>query len=112
MTKSRKGHVQARWKQHKYDLSVFEKLFRKVEESSFLRGNNKRNWKPDFDWLMDETNMAKVLEGRYDDNKEWNPAWEEADGGKQEKIKKVDTDKIVEDVFKSLEVDDGQAVKK
>ena len=37
----------------------------KVEESSFLTGENNRGWKADFDWLMNKNNLLKVIEGRY-----------------------------------------------
>lgn len=40
----------------------------KIKESSFLRGENDRHWKIDFDWLIaNDTNILKVLEDRYKD---------------------------------------------
>lgn len=45
--------------------------FKKAQASKFLRGecNNKghENWKCTFDWIIKEANMAKVLDGNYDD---------------------------------------------
>ena len=32
-----------------------------------MKGENDRNWRADFDWIMKPTNMCKVLEGKYDD---------------------------------------------
>lgn len=61
----RKKHTGARYRQYGNDLSIFEELFHKAEDSDFLKGKNDRNWKADFDWLMNETNMAKVLEDKY-----------------------------------------------
>ena len=55
-----------------YTYQDFEELFKKAEASSFLKGNNNRNWNATFDWLIKEQNMIKVLEGNYD-NKEKNP---------------------------------------
>lgn len=38
-----------------------------AERSQFLRGE-KGGWKANFDWLMNENNIAKVLEGTYEAN--------------------------------------------
>lgn len=50
-----------------YTLEDFKTLFTKAEASSFLKGKNDRNWSATFDWLIKDTNMAKVLDGNYDD---------------------------------------------
>ena len=42
-------------------------LFEKAENSSFLKGANNRNWSATFDWLIKDSNMAKTLDGNYDD---------------------------------------------
>ena len=44
----------------------FQTLFEKAEASDFLKGANKRNWSATFDWLICDSNMAKVLDGNYD----------------------------------------------
>lgn len=49
-----------------YTVADFEQMFRKAEASDFLKGNNARKWSATFDWLIREANMAKVLEGNYD----------------------------------------------
>ena len=61
----RKKHTGARYRQYGNDISIFTELFRKAEDSDFLKGKNDRNWKADFDWMMNETNMAKILEDKY-----------------------------------------------
>ena len=64
----RKKHISARYKQYGCGMDVFKELFNKAEASSFLKnttGTNKNNWKADFDWLMNETNMSKVLENKF-----------------------------------------------
>jgi hypothetical protein len=61
---SRKRAVAARFKTH--GLETIQRVFEKAEKSEFLCGNNPRNWRADFDWLMNAANMAKVLEGKYD----------------------------------------------
>lgn len=50
-----------------YTLDDFQTVFRKAEESHFLKGGNDRNWRADFDWMIKDANMAKIFEGKYDD---------------------------------------------
>ena len=52
-----------------YTYEDIEETFKKAEASSFLKGKNKRNWSATFDWLIKDANMAKVLDGNYDDKK-------------------------------------------
>ena len=49
-----------------YTIDDFETLFQKAEASSFLKGSNDRNWSATFDWMIKDANMAKVLDGNYD----------------------------------------------
>lgn len=70
LSEQRKKHIQARWKQYEYSIAIFEELFKKAGDSDFLAGHNDRNWKADFEWLMNDNNMAKVLEGKYDNKEE------------------------------------------
>ncbi len=64
-----------------YSLEDFEAVFKNAEDSSFLKGSNDRNWSANFDWLIADKNMAKVLEGYYVDKtkqpryKEKVPGW-------------------------------------
>lgn len=51
----------------KYGLEKIVTVFQSAEASSFLKGNNDRSWAANFDWLMEEANMVKVLEGNYVD---------------------------------------------
>lgn len=69
MSQSRKKAIQARLRTG-YTLDDFSALFEKAEASDFLKGKNNRNWSADFDWLIRDSNMAKVLEGKYDSRKE------------------------------------------
>lgn len=68
MSDSRKKAIKARIHSG-YKYSDFEELFEKAEDSTFLKGGNDRNWMATFDWLIKDGNMAKVLEGNYDDKK-------------------------------------------
>lgn len=49
-----------------YTVDDFKTVFEKAENSDFLKGNN-RNWSANFDWLIKDANIAKVLDGNYDD---------------------------------------------
>lgn len=50
-------------------LEDFKEVFYKAEMSSFLKGANNRNWSATFDWMIEDRNMSKVLDGNYDDNR-------------------------------------------
>lgn len=65
LSESRKKAIKARLKSYDYD--DFKQLFIKAEKSTFLKGGNKNNWSATFDWLIKDANMAKVLDGNYDD---------------------------------------------
>lgn len=67
LSDARKKAIKARL--NTYTMDDFKLLFEKAEASSFLKGKNGRNWSADFDWLTKDANMAKVLDGNYDDKK-------------------------------------------
>lgn len=52
-----------------YTMGDFANLFAKAEASDFLKGNNQRNWSANFDWMIKDANMAKILDGNYDNRK-------------------------------------------
>jgi len=66
VSESRKRHIRARWNQHQGKIDVFATAFQKAESSAFMKGDNDRRWTADFDWIMNENNMTKILEGKYD----------------------------------------------
>ena len=51
-----------------YSIEDFRELFTMAEQSHFLKGGNNRNWSANFDWLIKDANMAKVLDGNYNDS--------------------------------------------
>ncbi|MBR1750894.1 MAG: hypothetical protein IJ740_08450 [Ruminococcus sp.] len=59
-----------------YGAEDMKEVFEKAEKSDFLRGRNNRNWSANFDWLMKDTNFAKILDGNYD-NKDQKASEEE-----------------------------------
>lgn len=69
LSDKRKAAIRARIHSGGYTFADFQRLFRKAESSAFLRGENKKNWRATFDWLLADANMAKVLDGNYDDNR-------------------------------------------
>lgn len=64
LSDARKKAIKARLKTYTYE--DFQTLFTKAEASNFLKGKNDRNWSANFDWLIKDANMAKVLDGNYD----------------------------------------------
>ena len=65
MSEARKKALKARIRSG-YTLDDFRRLFENAEGSEFLKGQNNRNWAATFDWLVADANMAKVLDGNYD----------------------------------------------
>ena len=67
LSDARKKAIKARL--NTYSVDDFKTMFENAEASSFLKGNNNRNWTANFDWLLKDTNMAKVLDGNYCDRR-------------------------------------------
>ena len=70
LSETRKKTIRARL--NVYTIDDFKTLFENAESSSFLKGGNDRNWTATFDWLIKDSNMAKVLDGNYSDKKSSN----------------------------------------
>lgn len=52
-------------------LPLLKQIFTKMQQSNFLKGDNKRGWKASFDWLFEnDKNWVKVFEGNYDNKPE------------------------------------------
>ena len=65
LSDARKKAIKARL--NTYTVDDFKQCFENAEASSFLKGGNNRNWTANFDWLIKDSNMAKVLDGNYAD---------------------------------------------
>lgn len=63
LSERRRKAIRARLKE--YSLAEIEKAFALAEESEFLKGANNRNWMASFDWIISDSNLPKVLEGKY-----------------------------------------------
>lgn len=53
----------------RYSEEKISEMFEKANRSNFLNGSNPRSWQANFDWLINEANFLKVLEGNYDNSK-------------------------------------------
>ena len=65
LTQARREKVKLRLKRHparEYWVGVMGT----IQQTPFLRGENDRGWRPDFDWLVrNDENSAKIREGNY-----------------------------------------------
>lgn len=52
-----------------FTVDDFRDICRKAQASAFMRGENDRGWRADFDFLVSERGAAATLEGRYDDRR-------------------------------------------
>lgn len=89
LSDDRKKAIKARL--NKYTIEQMKEMFEKAEKSDFLKGSNTRNWQANFDWLMKDSNFAKVLDGNYDNRKT-----------KQEEKGNGDTFKLVDNLGLNL----------
>lgn len=71
---TRRRALRSRWldklKLGKYNdessgVEYWKKLFEYIEESDFLCGRN-GDWRADFDWVVNPTNLSKIIEGKYE----------------------------------------------
>ena len=57
-------HMEARLAERP-DFEFWKEYFQKIVNTPFLTGENPRGWKANFDWIINITNMTKVLEGNW-----------------------------------------------
>ena len=65
LSDKRKRQIKARLEN--YSLEQVKEVFMNAEKSDFLKGKV-NNFKADLDWLMNDNNFAKTLEGKYNQN--------------------------------------------
>lgn len=63
LSETRKRAIKARLNQ--YSVDDFRRMFELAESSDFLKGKNDRNWSANFDWMIKDANMAKILDCNY-----------------------------------------------
>lgn len=83
LSDKRKKSIKARL--NTYSIEQIKEVFTKAEASDFLKGSNSRDWQANFDWLMKDSNFAKVLDGNYDNK---GTAQKPADNDDDEFLKK------------------------
>ncbi|MBQ7197418.1 MAG: hypothetical protein IJS40_08445 [Synergistaceae bacterium] len=78
----------------RHELTWWQELFDKIGASSFLcRSVQERNWCT-LDWVLNESNLVKILEGRYDDREYSKPQPQQTPQSQQAKTPdKPSTDK-------------------
>ena len=64
---TRKVLFRKRFKQYfNEDYEEWDKFLKRIANISFLWGDNDRGWKADFNWVLNENNYAKIIEGKYE----------------------------------------------
>ena len=67
LTKERKHRLQSLLTQHfNKDLTQWKRFCERVKASPFLMGEGPRHWRVSLDWILNEANLLKVLEGNFD----------------------------------------------
>lgn len=74
LTDKRKKKVKAFWEFLDKDIEKVKDFFKQAASSQFINGENDRNWKADFEWLVNINNSVKVLEGKYASREESIPS--------------------------------------
>ena len=66
-TPKRKGLLKSRWAEDKarQSLEWWEQYFTKIKDSPFLTGNV-TDFKASLEWVVNQANMVKIIEGKYD----------------------------------------------
>jgi hypothetical protein len=66
-TPKRQGYLRSRWKEapERQNIEWWEKYFTKIKQSPFLTGNV-NDFKASLEWVVNQSNMVKILEGKYD----------------------------------------------
>ena len=72
LSESRKKAIKGICK--KYSSDEIKEAFKLAESSDFLKGKNDRKWTANFDWIMKDANLAKILDGNYTGHKPVNTA--------------------------------------
>ncbi|MDG1302388.1 MAG: hypothetical protein P8R37_12465 [Opitutae bacterium] len=64
-THKRKEAMRIMWQFFKEDIERVNAYWKQVRASKFLTGRSGKSFRASFDWLMNEDNAAKVIEGQY-----------------------------------------------
>jgi hypothetical protein len=64
LTPERRRKISTRIRQS--PVEDFTEAIAAIGRSAFLRGENDRGWKINFDWMLEPKNFTKMIEGNYD----------------------------------------------
>lgn len=84
-TPKRANALKLRWSEHKarQSLEFWDDLFQIIAKSDFLTGKSSQ-WQADLEWIINPSNLVKIIEGRYDNRKTQqttnNSSWRNDDG--------------------------------
>lgn len=83
LSDARRKAIKARFSSG-YKLEDFKRAFEIVASNQFLLGNNKKNWRASFDWIIKDSSMAKILDGYYEDRTK--NSWQQSSGAETSNI--------------------------
>lgn len=67
LSDKRKMKIRVRFEEMSFSFETLQEVYDRCEASHFMRGDNNRGWRADFDWIFaNSQNWVKVLEGKYD----------------------------------------------
>lgn len=75
LTAKRKSYIKARFKYYP-DMKFWTEFFKRVEDSDFLtkrlepKDGKNQHFRADLEWITNEGNFVKILEGKYDNREE------------------------------------------
>lgn len=69
MTESRRSSLRCRQKEAAWRES-WEQALSRIKGCDFLLGENERGWKADAEWFLRPDTVTKILEGKYDNQKQ------------------------------------------
>ncbi len=67
MTKAREGQAKARLREYPAN-DDWQRAFRTIAQSPWLRGENDRGWRADIDFMLQAKSFPKLVEGSYGKN--------------------------------------------
>ena len=72
----RRSKIKTRCTKNKKFKELFQRVLEKIPSVPFLNGENDRNWRVDFDFIVkNDSNALKILEGKYDNKKTKDDGW-------------------------------------
>ncbi len=100
LSDKRKMKVRVRFEEMSFSYETLQEVFDRCEASHFMRGDNNRGWRADFDWIFaNSQNWVKVLEGKYDNRTTQYPTNETKSTDKYAKRRGADSAALTSEDF-------------